>query len=611
MGGHGTFAPVPASNHPTVALVVDGAAVEVPDRGGTPARRPARRPRRPHGRRTAAAPRASAAAARCWSTASPGSRASRRCAGWPAGRSRRRRPCPTPTAWAAAPAAPPAGASAASARRGSPCRLSALAAGGAAGADDGGGGVRAGAARPPVPVHGVAPGPRRLAASPPARARSTRGPAATRPPPCERAALETGGPQDVSEAAALGAAAFAADSAPPGALVAVPDGEGGWAVASTLAEARPAAGTVQGRRSTFEAGPPLDAARRARGRGRCAPRGASPATSRPTPRGASPAASRRRPLANGGAFGGKRRLAAARGRPARWPTSTAGRCSCVWSREDTVRWGHKRPPLAAGVDAIGPGRGAGRPHARASPRRIRAVPRPRPRRRGGRRRRARRPRRGCGPPGGPRRRCSPPGSPARPRWPSTDPHTGGRADGARSSTARCACGSRRARCSTRWCSAPTAPARPTRRSAGYQRGARGDRRRAARPHHPQLRHPPCRRHAADRGRGGAGGGRRAAGAGRRRRVRRGGGGDVGRARLPAGPANEDRSSSRERAERSSQAGGPLHAGRRGRRVDRRVRPGRPGRGQARRRRVRRAVRAGARQPPGASWSPSARRSTTS
>jgi hypothetical protein len=58
------------------------------------------------------------------------------------------------------------------------------------------------------------------------------------------------------------------------------------------------------------------------------------------------------PLGNGGAFGGKaaspvgevaRRLADEHGRPVR----------VLWSREDTVRFGPKRPPLAAGVDRAG------------------------------------------------------------------------------------------------------------------------------------------------------------------------------------------------------------------------------------------------------------------
>ena len=60
------------------------------------------------------------------------------------------------------------------------------------------------------------------------------------------------------------------------------------------------------------------------------------------------------PLANGGAFGGKRHspvasraeeLAVERGEPVR----------VLWSREDVVRFGPKRPPLALGLRSDGTG----------------------------------------------------------------------------------------------------------------------------------------------------------------------------------------------------------------------------------------------------------------
>ena len=73
-----------------------------------------------------------------------------------------------------------------------------------------------------------------------------------------RATLETGGPQLVAPDVALGHGGFSDDSAPPDALVALPDGAGGWAVGATLAEARAPAGKVQGRRTTVEARPPLE-----------------------------------------------------------------------------------------------------------------------------------------------------------------------------------------------------------------------------------------------------------------------------------------------------------------------------------------------------------------
>ena len=168
-----------------------------------------------------------------------------------------------------------------------------------------------------------------------------------------RAVLETGGPQRVSPAVALGHGGFADDSAPSDALVAVPDGTGGWVVGTTLAEARALAGKVQGRRTTVEARPPLEA-----------PPGPWAATLRtswvepaylePDASWCEPGGEPHTPLANGGAFGGKlrsivmataRALADEHGRPVR----------VLLDREDVVRLGPKRPPVAGGADADGRG----------------------------------------------------------------------------------------------------------------------------------------------------------------------------------------------------------------------------------------------------------------
>lgn len=168
-----------------------------------------------------------------------------------------------------------------------------------------------------------------------------------------RATIEGGAAQRVGPAVALGAAGFADDHAPGGALVAVPDGRGGYAVGETLTEARRAAGKVQGRRSTVEPGHPL-----------ALPEGDWDLTLRTAwvepgyletdaswcEPGGEPAS----PLANGGAFGAKahspvaavaRRLADEHGRAVR----------VLWSREDAVRLGPKRPPIAAGVRRDGTG----------------------------------------------------------------------------------------------------------------------------------------------------------------------------------------------------------------------------------------------------------------
>jgi aerobic-type carbon monoxide dehydrogenase small subunit (CoxS/CutS family) len=168
-----------------------------------------------------------------------------------------------------------------------------------------------------------------------------------------RASIEGGAAQRVGVDVPLGDAGFADDTAPLDALVAVPDGRGGYAVGETLTEARAAAEKVQGRRTTIELRHPIEV-----------PEGEWARTLRTTwvepayletdaswclP-GGEPAPA----LANGGAFGGKastpvmadaRRLADEHGRAVR----------VLWSREDTVRRGPKRPPIAAGVRHDGTG----------------------------------------------------------------------------------------------------------------------------------------------------------------------------------------------------------------------------------------------------------------
>jgi aerobic-type carbon monoxide dehydrogenase small subunit (CoxS/CutS family) len=168
-----------------------------------------------------------------------------------------------------------------------------------------------------------------------------------------RAALEGGSPQRIGSEVAAGRAGFADDRAPADALVAVADGQGGWAVGESLASARAEAGRVPGRRSGASLRHPIEL-----------PPGDWAATLRTTwvepgyvetdaswcHPGGEPAT----PLGNGGAFGGKlaspapgaaRQLADQYGRPVR----------VLLSREDAVRLGPKRPPIAAGVGDDGTG----------------------------------------------------------------------------------------------------------------------------------------------------------------------------------------------------------------------------------------------------------------
>jgi len=168
-----------------------------------------------------------------------------------------------------------------------------------------------------------------------------------------RAGLEGGVPQMVGPTVVLGRARFADDTAPPDALVAVPDQSGGYVTAESVAAARARAGKVQGRSSGLALDHPV-----------AVPPGTwaltlrttwvEPAYLEPDASWCAPGRTPASPHGNGGAFGGKlhspvpadaRRLADEHDRPVR----------VLWSREDVVRFGPKRPPVAGGADPEGSG----------------------------------------------------------------------------------------------------------------------------------------------------------------------------------------------------------------------------------------------------------------
>jgi len=169
----------------------------------------------------------------------------------------------------------------------------------------------------------------------------------------DRAALEGGVPQRVGPTVVLGDAGFADDGCPADALVAVVDLDGGYAVAESLPAARAASGKVQGRSTTVPLVHPVEV-----------PDGdwavtlattwVEPAYVEPDASWCRPGGEPASPYGNGGAFGGKlhspvaadaRRLADGHGRPVR----------VLWSREDVVRRGPKRPPVAGGIGSDGTG----------------------------------------------------------------------------------------------------------------------------------------------------------------------------------------------------------------------------------------------------------------
>jgi len=167
-----------------------------------------------------------------------------------------------------------------------------------------------------------------------------------------QATLETGSRQIVSEEVVLGQARFADDTAPQEASVAV-RGRDQVYVAQTLHEARQLSGKVQGRRSTLGTAHPL-----------LLPEGdwalmlrtswVEPAYLETDASWCRPDGDPADPIANGGAFGGKARtdvndiardLAQSRQNTIRY----------LWSREDSVKYGVKRPPIAAGMRSDGSG----------------------------------------------------------------------------------------------------------------------------------------------------------------------------------------------------------------------------------------------------------------
>ena len=162
-----------------------------------------------------------------------------------------------------------------------------------------------------------------------------------------RAALEGGVAQQVGPMVALGRGGFADDTAPPGALVAVRSIDGGWVVGESLADARERSGKVQGRRTTAPLAWPIEV-----------PAGewtrtlqttwVEPAYLEPDASWCEPGGEPMSSHGNGGAFGGKQ--SGELGAVARQLADRYGRAVRVLStREDVVRLGAKRPPLAAGI----------------------------------------------------------------------------------------------------------------------------------------------------------------------------------------------------------------------------------------------------------------------
>ena len=172
-----------------------------------------------------------------------------------------------------------------------------------------------------------------------------------------RAELEGGARQAVGIKTPLGDAGFADDTAPRDALVAVPCPPGSdaetvraagidWVTGESLDDARRRAGKVQGRRTTAAGAAPLPLPELPDGGVRLVTGWVEPAYLEPDASWCEPGGEPASTLANGGAFGGK--VASAAPIAARELADAFGRTvRTVFAREDVVRLGPKRPPIAA------------------------------------------------------------------------------------------------------------------------------------------------------------------------------------------------------------------------------------------------------------------------
>ncbi|HUA95966.1 MAG TPA: 2Fe-2S iron-sulfur cluster-binding protein [Acidimicrobiales bacterium] len=167
-----------------------------------------------------------------------------------------------------------------------------------------------------------------------------------------RAQLEGPLYQSVGPSVIEGDGGFASDTAPQDSLVAIRDGDA-VSVGSDLRDARRGLPKVQGRRSGAALSHPVDVSPGAWALS-LRTTWVEPGYLEPDASWCRPGGRPASPLANGGAFGGKRRstvtteayeLASAHGRPV----------LALWTREQVVRSGPKRPPVAIGVRGDGSG----------------------------------------------------------------------------------------------------------------------------------------------------------------------------------------------------------------------------------------------------------------
>jgi aerobic-type carbon monoxide dehydrogenase small subunit (CoxS/CutS family) len=169
-----------------------------------------------------------------------------------------------------------------------------------------------------------------------------------------RATLESGPPQVAGPDVVLGGFRFSADAAPAGCRMAIARSDGGYELATSQAEGRTASGKVQGRNSTIPVLPPMEVPTIEGATVVLATSFVEPAHVEPDASWCPPGGEPSSPFANAGAFGAKRHspVSADARRLADEVDETV---LALWPREEVVRRGAKRPPVALALRADGSG----------------------------------------------------------------------------------------------------------------------------------------------------------------------------------------------------------------------------------------------------------------
>jgi xanthine dehydrogenase small subunit len=169
-----------------------------------------------------------------------------------------------------------------------------------------------------------------------------------------RATLESGTAQDVGAEVMLGSAGFAIDTAPDGCKVAIGTVDGGYVVGDDVDDARRHLMKTQGRNSTIPLRSPVELFALDGAVLKLQTTFVEPAYVEPDSSWCVPGGEPALPFANAGAFGAKRHSRIA-GDARQLSEELGAPILVMWPREEVVRRGAKRPPIALSLNADGSG----------------------------------------------------------------------------------------------------------------------------------------------------------------------------------------------------------------------------------------------------------------